>query len=177
MSKVCRILPLYPNAHANAKKIIFDIQYPGNRFEFDIISNDFWSSAIWASHIWLLLNKLETPKNPGIQPRFTGISSLVYYLLGHVTLMYDPSNYYFRLRKFGPFEENFSDNHTFRRKSQWTKLATECICRHMTEEVLDQTWDRHVYTSASTKPFISCPGRLPLHQICTEAIRCIWWNP
>ena len=31
----------YPNAHANAEKMIFDIQYPGNRFEFGIISNDF----------------------------------------------------------------------------------------------------------------------------------------
>ena len=60
--------PPYPNAHVNAKKMIFDIQYPGNRFEFGIISNDFWSSTIWASHIRLLLNEVETPKNPGIQP-------------------------------------------------------------------------------------------------------------
>jgi len=35
----------YPNAHANAKKWIFDTQYPRNRFEFGIISNDFWSST------------------------------------------------------------------------------------------------------------------------------------
>ena len=40
------------------------------------------------------------------------------------------------------FEENYSDYHeirsVFRRETQWTKLATECICRHMTEEVVDQ---------------------------------------
>ena len=23
---------------------------------------------------------------------------------------------------------------------EWTKIATECICRHMTDEVVDQTW-------------------------------------
>ena len=39
---------VHQNAHANAKKWIFDIQYPGNRFEFGIVSNDFWSSTIWA---------------------------------------------------------------------------------------------------------------------------------
>ena len=48
--------------------MIFDIQYPGNRVEFGVISNDFWSSTIWASQIRLLLNEVETPKNPGIQP-------------------------------------------------------------------------------------------------------------
>ena len=46
------------------------------------------------------------------------------------------------------FEENYSGFHgirsVFRRKTQWTKLATECICRHMTEEVVDQTWDPRV---------------------------------
>ena len=45
--KVCRKMSTYPNAHANAKKGIFDIQYPGNQFEFGIILNDFWSSTIW----------------------------------------------------------------------------------------------------------------------------------
>ena len=30
-------------------KFIFDIQFPGNRFELGITENDFWSSIIWAS--------------------------------------------------------------------------------------------------------------------------------
>ena len=77
MWKVCRMMSPYSNAHANAKKMIFDIQYPGNRFEFGIMSNDFWSSTIWASHIRLLLNEVETPKNPGIQPIYvTKLSDL-----------------------------------------------------------------------------------------------------
>ena len=62
MWKVCRIMSPYSNTHANAKKMIFDIQYLGNWFEFGIISNDFWSSTIWASHIRLLLSEVETPK-------------------------------------------------------------------------------------------------------------------
>ena len=31
----------HPNAHANAKKWIFDITFPGNDFEFSTIKNDF----------------------------------------------------------------------------------------------------------------------------------------
>ena len=63
-------MPTYLNAHAKLNKWIYDIQYPGNRFESDIILNDFWSSTIWASHFRLLLNEVETPKNPGIQPNY-----------------------------------------------------------------------------------------------------------
>ena len=44
-------MPTYRNAHAKLKKWIYDIQYPGNRFESVIISNDFWSSTIWAIRI------------------------------------------------------------------------------------------------------------------------------
>ena len=62
-------MPTYLNAHAKLNKWIYDIQYPGNRFESDIILNDFWSSTIWASHFRLLLNEVDTPKNPGIQPK------------------------------------------------------------------------------------------------------------
>ena len=32
----------------------------------------------------------------------------------------------------------------FRRESQWTKLVTACICCHVMEEVVDQTWDPRV---------------------------------
>ena len=46
--------------------------------------------------------------------------------------------------KFGSFEGNYSDDHTFRSESQWTKLATEWICRHVTEEIVDQAWDPRV---------------------------------
>ena len=59
--KICRKMSTYPNAHANAKKWIFDIQYPGNRFEFGIISNDFWSSTIWAIQIEFPLQEFENP--------------------------------------------------------------------------------------------------------------------
>jgi len=31
----------HPDAHAKVKKWIFDVQFPGNWFEFDIIGNDF----------------------------------------------------------------------------------------------------------------------------------------
>ena len=61
-------MPTYRNAHAKLKKWIYDIQYPGNRFEFDIISNDFWSSTIWAIQIQVSFPGVENPKNPRIQP-------------------------------------------------------------------------------------------------------------
>ena len=61
-------MPTYRNAHAKLKKWIYDIQYPGNRFEFDIISNDFWSSTIWAGQSRHELTGAKTQKNPGIQP-------------------------------------------------------------------------------------------------------------
>ena len=38
------------------------------RFEFSIISNDFWSSKIWAIHIQIAFPGVEIAKNPGIQP-------------------------------------------------------------------------------------------------------------
>ena len=42
------------------------------------------------------------------------------------------------------FDENWSCDQKFRRKSQWTKLVTACICCHVIEEVVDQTWDPRV---------------------------------
>ena len=42
------------------------------------------------------------------------------------------------------FDENWSCDQTFRRKSQWTKLVTACICCHVMEEIVDQTWDPRV---------------------------------
>ena len=54
----------YPNAHANAKTSIFDIQYQGNRFEFGIILIHFWSSTIWAIQIQFSFYEFENPKNP-----------------------------------------------------------------------------------------------------------------
>ena len=60
----------------------WDIHFPGNRFEFGIISNDFWSSTIWACHIPLLLNEVENPKEyykdftyVGWIPGFFGVST------------------------------------------------------------------------------------------------------
>ena len=41
----------YPNAHAKVKKLIADVQFPGDRFELGIIENDLWSSTIWAIQI------------------------------------------------------------------------------------------------------------------------------
>ena len=38
----------YSSAHAQVKKWIFDLQFPGSWFEFDITLSDFWSSVIWA---------------------------------------------------------------------------------------------------------------------------------
>ena len=37
------LIPNYSNAYANAIKWNFDVQFPGNWFEFGIIGNDFWS--------------------------------------------------------------------------------------------------------------------------------------
>ena len=42
------------------------------------------------------------------------------------------------------FDENLSRDQKFRRESQWTKLVTACICCHVMEEVVDQTWDPRV---------------------------------
>ena len=40
-SQVCSRMPTYSNAHAKVKKWIFEVQFPDNWFEFDIIVNDF----------------------------------------------------------------------------------------------------------------------------------------
>ena len=48
----------------------------------------------------------------------------------------------------------------FRRESQWTKFATECICRHMTEEVVDQTWDPRVQCRSHVILITSCSLRV-----------------
>ena len=41
----------YPNAHANIKKWILEVQFPGNRLGFSIIRNDFGSATMWAFQI------------------------------------------------------------------------------------------------------------------------------
>ena len=61
---VCRRMSTYPNAHPNHKTWISGVQFPENRFEFDIISNDFRSSKIWACQILLSLTEVKTPKTP-----------------------------------------------------------------------------------------------------------------
>ena len=66
--KACRMMSNYLNAHAKVKKWIFNIEFPWNWFEFDIISNDFWSSIIWAISIQVSLTEFKNPKIPGIQP-------------------------------------------------------------------------------------------------------------
>ena len=50
-SQVCPRMPTYSNAHAKVEKWIFEVQFPGNWFEFDIIVNNFWSSTIWVIQI------------------------------------------------------------------------------------------------------------------------------
>ena len=58
----------YPNAYAKVKKLIFNVQFTGNWFEFGTIENDFWSSRIWAIQIQVSFLEFENPENPGIQP-------------------------------------------------------------------------------------------------------------
>ena len=60
----------YPNAHANAKKWIFDVHFPRKRFEFGILSNDFRSSTILAFQIQVSFPGVKIAKNPGIQPTY-----------------------------------------------------------------------------------------------------------
>ena len=67
MWKVCRILSPYQNAYAKVKKWIFNVWFPGNCFEFDMILNDFWSSTIWTIQIKISFPRAKNPKNPGIQ--------------------------------------------------------------------------------------------------------------
>ena len=50
-SQVCPRMSTHSNAHAKIKKCIFEVHYPGNRFELGLIVNDFWSSTIWAVQI------------------------------------------------------------------------------------------------------------------------------
>ena len=49
------------NTHAKVKNRIFDAKFPGNRFEFGIISNYFLYSTIWANHS-LSLKILKIPE-------------------------------------------------------------------------------------------------------------------
>ena len=57
----------YSNAHAKVKKLIFEVQFPGNWFESDIIGNDFLQSDLFR----FSCTDFENPKNPGIQPIHT----------------------------------------------------------------------------------------------------------
>ena len=50
------------------KKCIFDNQFPGNRTELSIISDDFWSATIWVLQIKVSFPRVEIAQNPGIQP-------------------------------------------------------------------------------------------------------------
>ena len=45
------------------------VWFQENKFEFGIISNDFWSSTIWAIHIQVSVTEFKNPENPGIQPK------------------------------------------------------------------------------------------------------------
>ena len=54
------------NAHAKVIKLVFEVQFPGNKFKFGIIGNDFWSSTIWA--IQVSYTELENPTKSEIQP-------------------------------------------------------------------------------------------------------------
>ena len=60
----------YANAHAKVKKIIFDVLFPGNWFEFGIIGNDFRISTIWAIKIQVSFAGFKNPKIHGIKPMY-----------------------------------------------------------------------------------------------------------
>ena len=60
----------YSNAHAKVKNWIFDVQFPGNWFDFGVILNNFWSFTIWAIQIQVSITELQIRKKPGIQPRY-----------------------------------------------------------------------------------------------------------
>ena len=62
-----------PDAYANAEKWNFDVQSPGNWFEFGIIGNDFWSSTISAFQIQVSFAVFKNPKIPGSQPKHWSI--------------------------------------------------------------------------------------------------------
>ena len=59
------------NAHAKMKNGIFYVWFPENWFKFDIISNAFWNSTIWAIQIQVTFAGFKNPKNPGLQPTHT----------------------------------------------------------------------------------------------------------
>ena len=61
----------YSNAHAKVKKLIFEVQFPGNWFESDIIGNDFQSFTFSAIQIYVSFTEFKNSKNPGIQPTYT----------------------------------------------------------------------------------------------------------
>ena len=61
-------MPTHGFAYAKVKNWIFPSWFPGNGIGFGIISNDFWSSTIWASQIHVSYPEIKNPKNPGIQP-------------------------------------------------------------------------------------------------------------
>ena len=62
------LMSTHSNAHANAKKWIFDVQFPGHWFEFGIMGDDFWSRTVWVFQIQVLFAWFKNPKIPGIQP-------------------------------------------------------------------------------------------------------------
>ena len=74
MWQVCRRKSTYSNAHAKVKSRIFHVWFPGTLFKFDIISNAFWNSIIWAIQIQVSFAGFKNPKIPGIQPIYVGIN-------------------------------------------------------------------------------------------------------
>ena len=70
------------------------------------------------------------------------IASLVHFFCSNWTqLVYSES---LNMNQTCVFDENLSCDQKFRRESQWTKLVTACICCHVMEEIVDQTWDPRV---------------------------------
>ena len=75
------IMSIYPNAHAKVDNWISENQFPENWFEFGIVWNDFWSSAIWGIQIQVSFAAFKNHKNPEIQPNDgTQFSTLTNYL-------------------------------------------------------------------------------------------------
>ena len=103
----------------------------------------------------IISNNLFPPLS-ALSIRYTGVTSWVHYLLHHVKAYLDSCRegifphaetslvHWLSLRNFMITIFILSEyaslvhNQKFR---QWTKVVSACICRHVMEKVVDQTWD------------------------------------
>ena len=122
------------NVRTKQWPVFYRLVRPRNNscYHFEIQCSPFPRFYFSVKHEWLFFVKNMVCKliTRGSQVWST-TSSVMWRHMHSVAILVHSKRIIRMIKHFGYF---------FRRVSLWTKLATECICRHMTEEKVDQIW-------------------------------------